>query len=452
MVYSLEGNDLSKILAPDFPFSLRRFPFFYGWVILVVSTMGLVMSAPGQTIGVSVFTDFLIDSLNLSRMQLSTAYMVGTIASSFMLPWGGRLFDRVGARLMAVVSSLGLAAILVYLSQCDRIADLLSFGANSTIHVFAGFIVIVIGFTFLRYSGQGLLCLTARSMLGKWFNHKRGLASGLSGVVVTFTFSIAPLAFDRLVQLYTWRAAWLLLALISFGMAFVGWLFYRDNPEECGLVMDGVQPDESNNSDQKEVYDDIKEYTVEEARQTYSFWIFNLGLASLSLIITAVTFHIVSIGEQIGLEREQVLAIFLPMSIISIICNFIFGWICDYLELKYTLMVMVLSLAIGLVATLYLDHWLGFSMVVFGFGTGAGIFGPLMIVVWPKFYGREHLGAISSLNLSTLVFASAIGPFIYGLSYEWYGDYKLGIYICLILPLAIFFLCFKADNPQKGVT
>ena len=27
--------------------------------------------------------------------------------------------------------------------------------------------------------------------------------------------------------------------LFGFGMALLGWLFYRDNPEECGLMMDG---------------------------------------------------------------------------------------------------------------------------------------------------------------------------------------------------------------------
>ena len=71
----------------DIPFAPRRWPFFYGWVILAASTVGILASIPGQTMGVSVFTDHLIAALRISRVQLSTAYMFGTVASSFMLPW-----------------------------------------------------------------------------------------------------------------------------------------------------------------------------------------------------------------------------------------------------------------------------------------------------------------------------------------------------------------------------
>jgi len=54
-------------------------PVFYGYVILVVGTIGIYFSIPGQTIGVSVFTDPVKDALGLSRNQFSNAYMIGTI-------------------------------------------------------------------------------------------------------------------------------------------------------------------------------------------------------------------------------------------------------------------------------------------------------------------------------------------------------------------------------------
>ena len=46
----------------NFPFDPARLPFFYGTVVLVCGTLGVLVSAPGQTVGVSVFTDFLIQS------------------------------------------------------------------------------------------------------------------------------------------------------------------------------------------------------------------------------------------------------------------------------------------------------------------------------------------------------------------------------------------------------
>ena len=44
-----------------------------------------VMSAPGQTIGVSVFTESLLDATGLSRVEFSNAYLMGTLASGLLL-------------------------------------------------------------------------------------------------------------------------------------------------------------------------------------------------------------------------------------------------------------------------------------------------------------------------------------------------------------------------------
>ena len=81
-------------LDPNRPFAPARVPIFYGWVIVAVATLGVVMSIPGQTMGVSVFTDHLIEATGLTRLELSNAYLVGTVISGLLLPRGGRLLDR----------------------------------------------------------------------------------------------------------------------------------------------------------------------------------------------------------------------------------------------------------------------------------------------------------------------------------------------------------------------
>ena len=39
------------------------FPVFYGWVIMVVGTIGVIMTGPGQTYGVSIFWEHIIKEL-----------------------------------------------------------------------------------------------------------------------------------------------------------------------------------------------------------------------------------------------------------------------------------------------------------------------------------------------------------------------------------------------------
>ena len=76
----------SPFWSPDFPFKPRSSPIFYGWFIVVAATIGMVFTIPGQTMGFSVFTDILIEELGLSRLQLSTAYLVGTVAERLFAP------------------------------------------------------------------------------------------------------------------------------------------------------------------------------------------------------------------------------------------------------------------------------------------------------------------------------------------------------------------------------
>ena len=63
---------------PAWPFAVRNVPFFYGWVVMIAGTIGVLCSAPGQTVGVSVFTDHLMAATGLTRVQLSLTYLVGT--------------------------------------------------------------------------------------------------------------------------------------------------------------------------------------------------------------------------------------------------------------------------------------------------------------------------------------------------------------------------------------
>jgi hypothetical protein len=47
----------------DWPFPAGRLPFYYGWVIAAVSTLGFIMSIPGQTMGMAVFADAYMTAL-----------------------------------------------------------------------------------------------------------------------------------------------------------------------------------------------------------------------------------------------------------------------------------------------------------------------------------------------------------------------------------------------------
>lgn len=435
-----------SLFKPNFPFKPKRFPFFYGWMVTIVATIGMASSIPGQTMGVGVFTEYLIEKTGLTRLEISTAYMVGTIISALLIPFAGRFLDKIGARTMIIIAGFGLGLALFFLAGFGEWnQEVLDFFPWFSVTLKATLIMIFI-FLLLRQFGQGIMTMTSRNMLSKWFETRRGLVSGISGIVVSFAFSIAPRVMNDLIRNYDYTQSILIMALIcGLGMAGLGWLFFRDNPEECGLLMDnGSISDKKENPEQS-----TREVPLAEARKTYDFWIFCLGLSSSSFIVTGFTFHISSIGELAGLTRDQSFEIFFPIALISVITHFIGGWISDRAPLKYLLMLQVLALGIGSMALLEFQNIWCQYIVIFCYGIQGGLWAVLSIVTWPRFFGRAHLGAIAGLVVGCQVFASAIGPAVFGASQSWFGNYNVAAWIAGILNLILFIGATRAKVYYK---
>ena len=444
-----KNEGLSRFFKPSFPFEPKKFPFFYGWWILVVATFGMLASIPGQTIGVGVFTEHLLSLSNLSRLDLSIAYMLGTVGSSLLIPYGGKLLDLWGSRIMIIFAGLGLAFALFLLKNTEGLLAFLN-QLSWLSPFFVSFVILSLIFLLLRQFGQGLMTMVSRFALSKWFDRRRGVVTGINGVFVSFGFSSAPLLLNTLILEQGYLESMVILAIIcGLGTAFLGWLFFRDQPEDCGMEMDGAPPQQLGDihstlgSPQNTT---AKDLPLEEVRRSFTFWIFTLGMASSSLIITGFTFHIASIGEIAGLDRSTIYSIFLPISIISVITNFTSGWLSDRIPLKYLLMVLVLSLGLGSFGMLYLHETIGRVLVMIGYGIQGGVWGCLSVVTWPRFYGRKHLGAISGLFMGVVIFASAIGPAFYGISQQITGSYNTSAWVAVLMNLLIFVGAFKAHK------
>jgi len=423
--------------------SPSKWPFYYGWMILAAGALGVLMSAPGQTIGVSAFTDPLLEALSLSRDQLSFSYMAGTMLSAALLTRAGIYFDKFGAMKTALISSIGLGIALIYLSQADKISNLIGAGSLITMSI------IFIGFVFIRFFGQGVLTLASRTMVVKWFGRRRGLAVGIMSVVAAFGFSIAPMFFDRLIENFGWSMAWLIIAIVC-GLAFpiVIFFFFKKGPEEYGLNQDGA--DANGREDQKQtrfpVYHD---YNLKEARNTLSLWIF-AGLPALyGLVITGFTFHIVSIFEQQSMSKDLAINIFQPIAFVAVGLTALCSWISDYVKLKYIaylfgLAGMMCMYSVVALESVDIHYWI----LIGSFGVCSGIHPLILTLFLPRFFGKKYLGAITGQAMTLVVLASALGPILFSQSLTLMGSYDLAAYICGTVFALLTILAFFTKNPQ----
>ncbi len=438
-------------MRPDFPFRPAGLPFFYGWVILGVSTLGIVMSMPGQTMGVSVFTDHLIDATGLSRLELSNAYLLGTVASGLLLPYGGTLLDRFGARRLIVTICFGLAGTLVYLANVDRLAADVARAGGWLDAKDAAWLALALGFLFVRFTGQGMLTLVSRNMQAQWFDRRRGLVSAISGPVVNFAFAGAPLLLSVWIARAGWRGAWTEMALVvAIGMAGIGWLSFRDNPEECGLHPDGrAARRDPAPSPAKEQTSDASapvasgasvasgDFTRGEALRTGAFWLVTLGIGNQALVGTGITFHIVDIGAEAGLGEVAAVAIFVPIAVVSASLGFLAGAAVDRYPIPRLMMVMMVGQLVMFAGVANLADPLLRIVAIGGWGVASSFYGPLTVAALPAYFGRTHLGAIQGMLMMCLVLASALGPSALAVAKDAFGSYAPGLYGLMLLPAGV---------------
>ena len=102
-------------------------------------------SIPGQTMGVGVYTDFLIKEKGLNRLEISLAYMIGTIMISLLLPFDGHLYDNLGSRPMILFIGISLDVSLLISSQSIKIINQIqSFLPNHSDSSIANIVMILV--------------------------------------------------------------------------------------------------------------------------------------------------------------------------------------------------------------------------------------------------------------------------------------------------------------------
>ena len=407
----------SELKAANSPFA------YYGWVIALVSTLCIVASIPGQTVGVSVFTSYLMKAYGLSRTELSLAYLVGTITSALMLPAAGRILDSIGPRLMILMASLGLAFFLVMIANAHHFIDgnnLLALGLTT------------IAFLGIRHFGQGQLTLVSRTVLGRWFLGYLGTVNGVVGIVISFSFGVAPMALSNLAEGLGWQVGLAVLGGVVILSGLLGGLFFRSSPEHMGCEIESGLP--------KRLTKDVPStasLNLKGAKKTITFWVFNIGLALQGGIITGFTFHFSGICEELAIPVAEGFALFFPMALVATLVNIIAGFLADRIAIKWLVLTMVAALALTPLATPFMAQTWGYAAVALGFGVSGGVFTCLISVAWPKLFGRKFLGAISGYALGWVVFASAVYPYVVSLLKEEFGSLATAVSLLVVGPIAL---------------
>lgn len=112
---------------------------YHGWTIVGAGLVCALLSSPGQSFVLSLYLEHLIADTGLTRVQLSSLYSGATLLAAAVLPFLGRLADRLTARRY-------MAGVLVMLGVF-----------LSVLGTASGLVTVAVAFFGLRLLGQGAI-------------------------------------------------------------------------------------------------------------------------------------------------------------------------------------------------------------------------------------------------------------------------------------------------------
>ncbi|MDR2807009.1 MAG: MFS transporter [Puniceicoccales bacterium] len=410
----------SKFFSPHFPFSPYRIPFFYGQIIFFSSLCGRIISIPGHTVGICPFTEPLITTLEISRIYLSNIFSLATLFSISVLPIFGGLFDRIGIRRGATYSGFFFGLTLLFLGNMNR---MIAFFSKVMALEVAKACILFLGFFLLRLLGQNLIPLVSRMMLLHWYDQRSCTMIGLTGIFISILFGPAPQLIQMGIERWGYANTWIILG-IAILLLFVPviWATCRDRP------MPSVIKESDTYSGFQRIISDTQTpfegKTLQQALNTFDFWIFVFAIANSTLTTTGIQIHMVDIFREAHAYTSQTMGIFLPMAIVSANFSFLCGILLDKLSIHYCLLGIFLANALIMGSLEYISSRWGLYLFIFSSGLNLALYGITFSAPWPRLFGRQHLGRIMSAVTSIVLIFAAIAPSIFAYARQW-GSYFL---------------------------
>jgi MFS family permease len=405
---------------------LQRGDFFYGWVMVVVTTLILigahgVRSAPGAMILP------MQGETGWSLSVLSLAVSAGLLLFGLTAPFSGALMDRFGPRKMVIV---GLLLVVTSLVASARMT------AQWQLFLYWGV---------LSGIGTGLIgTVLNATVANRWFVTYRGLVLGIFGGATSAGQLIFLPLLMQMVLSIGWRSSIMVLAGIMAVLLIPVFLLMRDDPADMGLRPYGAPPELTPAAAPAKV---SMMATMQHAARTAEFWIlagtfFVCGFTSTGLIGT----HLIPYAVDCGIAEITAAGMLALMGAMNIVGTISSGWLTDRYDPRKLLAIYYgfRGLSLLLLPWINTPAGLAFFAILFGLDYIATI--PPTVSLVADTFGRRQVGTVYGWVFCAHHIGAAIAAWLGGVTREAVGSYGIAFFAAGVLAVLAAMLALRMQR------
>jgi MFS family permease len=418
------------------------------WVHVGVAALAMVMTLPGRTHGLGLFTEPILKTLQLDRQSYAFINLWATlIGALFCLPCGW-LFDRLGARAVYLGVAFALAATVMAMARFVTGADpqilnlpLPDWTGGSVTIVFMLDLFLFVLLT--RGFGQSALSVVSLSLIGRSAGRRPGLAMGVYACCVALGFTAAFLTVGKLVKLIPenepekWREVWFSVGLGVMILGLVGALLINRRVFASDLPKNASE------------HGAEISLTLGQALRSAPFWTFTITTCFYGLVVSGTSLF----GQSILAERHFDKEVFVNLTAIGVpfglAANLLFG----FLATQFPLHRLIAIAAAGFGVTIYTFPHITTETQVYAYAICVAAAGGAITVcfytVYRQAFGPKHLGSIQGAAQMLTVLFSAVGPQIFATGQVRFGSYAPLFPVFAGIALALAVACWMFRLPAR---
>ena len=385
-------------------------------------------------VNVGVFMSPLEDTFSWNRGDIALSLSIAAIAMAAANPLVGRLIDRFGVRPVLITSLLGYGVLVALTPYMVRAG---------------GLVGLYLAYAGIASIGAGSNVIAYVRLLSGWFSgpmtKSRGLALGISSAGIplgaTITGPLGVLLIDR----FGWHGGYWGLALLPLLVGLPVALFLiRTAPNEQSAA-----------TESKSAQANLPGMTVAEAMRTRAFWLLLAIALLMASCLQGIGIHTAPLLSDFNISAQMLALVLAADGVLGVIGRVGAGLLFDRYFAPYVSFGIFFIAAVSAFAFVGLPGlWVAIIATLF-ITLGSGAESDFIGYVIGRYFGLKNYGQLFGYVYGMFMIGIALGPYLFGVAYDRWGDYKIsfllaGIGLSVICVLLLVMPRFKDEAETKS--